>query len=93
MDLLSGLFFWIFFSVAVTVWASKWGRSGFGYFLLSFILSPLVGGIVLLLRGRNESEVRDRTLRSGTRKACPNCKELVLAEAVKCRYCGSTLTP
>jgi hypothetical protein len=93
LNLFAGLFFWIFLCVAVTVWARKCGRSGTGYFLLSFFLSPLVSGIVLLLRGRDESEIRDRTLRSGTHRICPNCRELILSEAVKCRYCGSTIRP
>jgi hypothetical protein len=39
------------FSVVVGAVASSKGRSGFGFFLLSALLSPLVGGIVLLIMG------------------------------------------
>ena len=93
LNLLGQFFFWIFLCGAVAVSATKWGRSPILYFQLSFFLSPLVGVIVLLLRGKDESEIQERKLRSGTHRICPNCKELILAEAVKCRYCGSTLAP
>jgi hypothetical protein len=91
--LAGGVLFWLFLCIAVPIWASKWGRFAFGYFLLSFFLSPLVGAIVLLLRGKNEAEVRRRILVSGTRRPCPHCQELVLPDATKCRYCGTLLDP
>jgi hypothetical protein len=82
------LLLWIFLCAAIAILASNRGRAGVGYFLLSFFLSPLVGLIILLLRGENEAKIRERTLRSGARRDCPSCKELVLPDAIKCRYCG-----
>lgn len=50
------LFFYIIFVIVVAVWAGNWGRSGFGYFLLSIILSPILAGIILLISGRRNTE-------------------------------------
>ena len=44
--------------------------------LLTFLFSPLVILILLAL-----PKVRPR-------KACPDCKEMVFADAKLCRYCG-----
>jgi hypothetical protein len=85
MDLVVEVCVWIFLSGAVSLWASVWGRSVNGYFLLSLFLSPVIGGVVLLIRGENEAEVWDRTHRTGF---CPNCKEPILGEALECHYCG-----
>ena len=42
------MFFWIMFSVAVGVFASTCrNRFGFGWFLLSFIISPLLAVRIL----------------------------------------------
>ncbi|EPT1451953.1 hypothetical protein ACVOZ6_003541 [Escherichia coli] len=38
----------IVLDILVGVMASSRGRSGFGFFLLSFLLSPLIGLVILL---------------------------------------------
>ncbi|PMO00210.1 hypothetical protein BCT19_23450 [Vibrio splendidus] len=40
---------WIGLSVAVGAYAKRKGRSGIGFFFLSFILSPIFGAIIVLL--------------------------------------------
>jgi hypothetical protein len=42
-------FLWLVLCVVIGAAAAGRGRSGFGYFVLSFLLSPLIGGLVLLL--------------------------------------------
>jgi hypothetical protein len=74
---------WLVLAVVVGIVASNRGRSGFGYFLLSLILSPLIGLIILLILGRNE----------GDQRKCPACAEMIKAEASKCRFCGTEVTP
>ena len=68
------------------------GRSGFGFFLLSVLLSPLIGIIAALVVKANQSAVEDDLLSRGEMKKCPYCAELVRAEASVCRYCGKELT-
>lgn len=43
------LVIWFALAVVIGLGASSRGRSGFGYFLLSVLLSPLVGAAALLL--------------------------------------------
>lgn len=40
---------WLVLSVLVGLWASRKGRSGFGFFLLAVIISPLVAGLIVLI--------------------------------------------
>ena len=46
--------FWLIFAIIVGVWAGSWGRSGFGFFILAVILSPVVTGIILLIAGKKK---------------------------------------
>jgi TctA family transporter len=68
---------WILLIIVVTVWASRWGRSAIFYFLLSFLLSPIIGAVVLLISGKSEKNM----------KKCPACAEMVKVEAMVCRFC------
>ena len=83
------LIIWFALTILIGVWANNWGRSGFGFFVLSFILSPLLGAIILLIAGRNTEKSESRKLDTGEMKKCPHCAELIRIQAVKCRYCGS----
>lgn len=42
---------------------------------------------------RNQPGLDNRELSTGASKKCPACAELIRAEAVKCRYCQTDLTP
>lgn len=53
------LFFWFVFMVLVGWWANEWKRSVPGFLVLAFLLSPIVAGIVLMVRGRR-TNVYDR---------------------------------
>ena len=40
------------FSGGIALWAKAWGRNPLGWFALSFILSPLISAIALLVVGK-----------------------------------------
>jgi predicted Zn-ribbon and HTH transcriptional regulator len=55
---------WLLTCIVVGVLAPSRGRSGFGFFLLSFFLSPLIGLIVLLVVRNLAQERRDALARA-----------------------------
>ena len=65
------------------------GRSGFGWCIMSLIISPLFAVIILaLLPSRKlgfDVPTRD------THDQCPECSEWVLKNARKCKHCGTGL--
>ncbi|MDX8392877.1 MAG: hypothetical protein R8K53_10000 [Mariprofundaceae bacterium] len=77
-------------SIIAGVIASNKGRSGIGFFLLSVILSPLIGIIAALVAGANKANVEEKTISSGEGKKCPYCAETVKQEKI-CRYCNKEL--
>lgn len=87
-------FFWVALSIVAAWIASKKGRSGVNAFLLSMVLSPVIGLIVAIFLDRRE---RPGTVAyeeaTAERVRCPDCRELVLAEARKCKHCGCGLVP
>jgi len=85
------MFFWLLFSIAVGVLAFNRGRSGFGWFVLSMFISPLLGVVFCLVSRNLSGEAAKPSL--ATHVKCPACAELVLPEATKCKHCGSALTP
>lgn len=85
-------FFYFAFSVAVAMLASKKGRSAFSWFLLSVVLSPLLAVIFLLVNKDMKEEKALQELQK-THVKCPDCAELVKAEASVCKHCGCKLIP
>lgn len=82
---------WTVLSALVGAWAASRGHSAVGMFLVSFLLSPLIGFLVEAIRGRDIRAAEHEAIASGTMKKCPACAELVRLEATKCRYCGEPL--
>lgn len=81
--------FWALLALLVGALASSFGRNGFGWFLIALVLSPLIGGIALLVAGKNGAAQRS----SGPTIKCPECREEILQEARACKHCGHRLLP
>lgn len=84
--------FWFIMSVVVGVVASSRGRPGFGYFILSLILSPLIGFILAVALPKVNAADPDKPT-PNTHVRCPDCRELVRHDAVICKHCRCKLVP
>jgi uncharacterized membrane protein YGL010W len=85
------LVLWIVFSVLAGRYAK---RKGFGFaatFVMSLIISPLIGFASVAVRKPVVAEMEREALATGEVKKCPACAELVKFEASKCRFCGEAL--
>ncbi len=89
------LLFWFLVSIAIGVWASNKGRSGFGWFVLAVVISPILAAIFLAV----SSDLSPRPALAldaptpSTHVTCPDCAEFVRKEANVCKHCGCKLTP
>lgn len=88
-------FFWFGFAILCGLMASKAGRSGFGYFLLACIISPLICFLLLAILGNATADdaLAPGTPTPETHVKCPDCRELILKEARVCKHCGCRLLP
>ena len=85
---------WILFSFVAGAIAGSKGRSGAGYFFLSLLLSPLIGIILAAaMPAINQQTAAITVPTPETHVKCPDCRELVLADARKCKHCGTALIP
>ncbi len=84
------IFGWIVLSIAIGIWAGKWGRDEGGWFFLSLFISPLLIGLCLLACGRNEDKITSQGIKAGRLKVCKFCAETLKSEAIICKHCGKS---
>lgn len=83
---------WLIFAVVVGVAANARGRSGFGWFLIALLISPLIALILVLVMKKVEPQVARPAVPTDERP-CPFCAETIKKAAIKCRHCGSDIPP
>jgi hypothetical protein len=93
------ILFWFLVSIAIGVWASNKGRSGFGWFVLAVIISPILAAIFLAVSkdlskpALSPATATNDTPTTSTHVTCPDCAEYVRKQARVCKHCGCKLTP
>ncbi|TEA78666.1 hypothetical protein [Allopusillimonas ginsengisoli] len=89
------IIFWVLASIAIGVWAGNKGRSGFAWFILAVLISPILAAI-FLAASSDLSKNPVAALEAPSPKThvtCPDCAEMVKKEARVCKHCGCKLTP
>lgn len=83
------LLLWLPLCALVGWAASQKGRSGAGFFFLSFFLSPLIGLLVLIaVPSRASMTVAPRPARGGDLILCHACRRPRRADSLHCPSCG-----
>jgi len=99
------LLFWVLFGVAIGAWARAWGRDFFIYALLGLLLSPILGAIVLLIKGPFTKPEPSQFYKAQPRwnqpnpdaknikkdRICPHCAGQIHSGDTKCFECGATI--
>lgn len=80
---------WLALAFVAGVIADRKGRSGGWIFLLSLVVTPLIGIVIALVLQPNRARLDKQAIDSGDLKRCPYCAELIQRAAVKCKHCGS----
>jgi hypothetical protein len=86
------LVFWIMCGIATSMIFKNKGRDAFGGFLLGALLGPF-GILFAFFWSSDERQIESRAITSGALRKCPDCAEMVRAEARKCRFCNADLEP
>lgn len=86
---------WVVLCIAVAVFANNRGRSGGAWFVLSLIISPLLGLLFVAVSKdlKKDQQTAVSTPGPTSHVKCPHCAEWVLPEASVCKHCGGALVP
>jgi tRNA(Ile2) C34 agmatinyltransferase TiaS len=79
---------WFMLAIVAGVIAANKGRSGFGFFLLAIVLSPLIGIIAAAAAKSNVTNIEKEQIESGDARTCPHCAEVIKLAAKVCKHCG-----
>lgn len=86
------LVFWIMCGIATSMIFNTKGKNAVAGFFLGALLGPF-GILFALFWSKNEGEIEQRAVRSGSLRKCPDCAEMIKVETRKCRFCNAELQP
>ena len=90
MDVLSFLVGWFVLAIFTAAIAVSKSRSAIGWFILSAFF-PILALIAVGLMPSLKEDADKPTPK--THVKCPDCRELVVRAARKCKHCGTSLIP
>jgi hypothetical protein len=82
---------WLVAAVVVGAVAASRNRSGFIWFMLAIVISPVLAGLLLAVLKRGDSGATAYT--ADTHRNCPECREVIRVDARLCKHCGSKVDP
>lgn len=85
------IIFYVFFAILPASIATKKGRSGFEFFLIGLLLTPIIGIISALLAKPNIKKIEEEQIKLGLSRRCSNCAEVVKRRARVCKHCRNEL--
>jgi hypothetical protein len=91
----TALILWLFFVIVTGAVAANKDRNVFGWVLLAALFSFFALIVVAVLPSQKTAAVvaGGEIATPETHVRCPDCKELVRADAVVCYHCRRSLTP
>jgi len=93
MELIALMVMWGSLSIIAGMAANNKGRSAAIFFLLSVLLSPLVGIMAALIAQPDVESMDNMRLSRGGLKRCPYCAELIRKAAIVCPCCCREISP
>lgn len=83
--IIAALVMWLIFAFAVGFYAASQGRRRVHWALLALFISPLIALIILAVLPVSSEAL----ILAGKRKECPQCGDIVPADANICLFCRS----
>ena len=83
---------WLLLCALVAVFAHKRGRFAFGWGVISLMLSPLLGWlIVLALPTAIRPALSGKVVTEATHMHCWSCHQVIQRDARSCPHCGQVI--